>query len=85
MRAAKRKRDDEGTSDDNQTLPHITVRSKIVYFGPILAQYFGPIMVEELLVVGPGDLFHGVMLSIMICTHLHVCRWMESTRTGWRC
>jgi len=25
MRAAKRKRDDEGTSDDNQALPHITV------------------------------------------------------------
>ena len=25
MRAAKRKRDDEGTSDDNQTLPHVTV------------------------------------------------------------
>ena len=27
MRAVKRKRDDGGTSDDNQTLPHITVQN----------------------------------------------------------
>ena len=30
MKAAKRKRD-EGNSDDNKTLPHVTVRSKIVF------------------------------------------------------
>ena len=30
MRAAKRKRDDGGTSDDNQTLPYITVQNMIV-------------------------------------------------------
>jgi hypothetical protein len=34
-RAAKRKRDDGGTSDDNQTLPHITVQSKTVYFAQL--------------------------------------------------
>jgi hypothetical protein len=36
MKAAKRKRDEEGTSDGPQTLPHITVRSSIVYFGPMV-------------------------------------------------
>ena len=38
MRAAKKKRDDEGTSDDNQTLPHITVQNMIVHFVFIVAQ-----------------------------------------------
>jgi len=35
MRAAKRRRDDEGTSDDPQTLPHITV-SLAYYYRRIL-------------------------------------------------
>ena len=36
MNAAKRKIDDEGTSDDPQTLPHITVQNMMSFVCPIM-------------------------------------------------
>ena len=66
---AKRMRDDEGTSDSPQTLPQIMV----CYIGFRLSFAMVFCLMESL---SESEIHVAVQCP---------CRWMESTRTGWRC